>query len=102
MVVIRKINHVTVVVKRIIYLSNVILKRQFATSAIRKGTFQRSANLCNRKEILRMSSVNPRKETQWVQADGTSDSETNLPVLRVNSKSSYPIRIELKVNNKLL
>ena len=34
--------------------------------------------------------------------DGTSDSETNLPVLRVNSKSSYPIRIELKVNNKLL
>ena len=48
-----------------------------------------------------MSSVNPRKETQWVQADGTSDSETNLPVLTVSSKS-YPIRIELKVNNKLL
>ena len=48
------------------------------------------------------SSANPHKKTQWVQAEDTSDSETELPVLRVNSKSSHPIRVELKINDKLL
>ena len=49
-----------------------------------------------------MSSVKPRKKTQWLQTDDTSDSETELPVLRINSKSSHPIRVEVKMNSKLL
>ena len=48
------------------------------------------------------SRANPCKKTQWVQAEDTSDSETELPVLRVNSKSSHPIWIELKINDKPL
>ena len=48
------------------------------------------------------SRENPRKNTQWVQAEDTSDSETELPVLRVNSKSSHPIWIEMKINDKPL
>ena len=31
-----------------------------------------------------------------------SDSETELPVLKINSKSSHPIRVEVKVNSKPL
>ena len=46
--------------------------------------------------------ANPRNKTQWVQAEDTSDSETELPVLRINSKSSHPIQIELKINDKPL
>ena len=42
------------------------------------------------------------RQTQWVQAEDTSDSETELPVLRINSKSSHPMQIELKINDKLL
>ena len=42
------------------------------------------------------------KKTQWLQTDDTSDSETELPVLRINSKSSHPIRVEVKINGKLL
>lgn len=41
-------------------------------------------------------------QTQWVQAEDTSDFETELPVLRINSKSSHPMQIELKINDKLL
>ena len=48
------------------------------------------------------SSTKPRKKTQWLQTDDTSDSETELPVLRINSKSSHPIRVEVKINGKLL
>ena len=43
-----------------------------------------------------------RKKTQWVQADDTSDSETELPVLKVSSKISHPIRVELKIHGKVL
>ena len=51
------------------------------------------------------SSTKPCKKTQWLdwlQTDDTSDSETELPVLRINSKSSHPIRVEVKINGKLI
>lgn len=46
--------------------------------------------------------MKPRKKTQWVQADDTSDFETELPVLRINNKSSHPIRVDVKINDKPL
>ena len=44
------------------------------------------------------------KKTQWVQVDleDTSDSETELPVLKVATSRQHPIRIKLKVNGKPL
>ena len=42
------------------------------------------------------------KKTQWLQAEDSSDSETELPVLKINSKPSHPIRVEVKINDKLL
>ena len=47
------------------------------------------------------SSGNPHKKTQWVQAEDTSDSE-ELPVLRVHNKSSHPIWVKMKINDKPL
>ena len=48
------------------------------------------------------SNSRPRKKTQWLQADNSSESETELPVLKINSKSSHPIRVEVKINDKPL
>ena len=42
------------------------------------------------------------KKIQWVQADDTSDSETELPVLKVSSRTSHPIQVEMKIHGKVL
>ena len=62
------------------------------------------AKVCRASKPKRdaMTGGKQRKKTQWVQADDhdTSDSETELPVLKVSSRTSHPIRVEKKYRGK--